>query len=147
MAQQLKTTDEVEARESQKRASNRATFDKLLKKPRVEREVSLVMPSSDGDPEEITFKYRSLGAQEYDKLMDVHPPTTEQKIDGAVFNVDTFAPALIAKVCMEPELSYDEAKSLWDSPDWNRGELMHLFGEAMNICNSLQPKIPFTESA
>jgi hypothetical protein len=108
--------------------------------------ISLFLPTGDGGSEEITFKYRSLGAQEYDKLVDAHPPTTEQKIDGASFNVNTFAPALISKVCFEPELSYDDAKALWDSPDWNRGELMHLFGEAMNLCNSVQPKIPFTES-
>ena len=111
----------------------------------MEREISLLLPGDDGD-EKVTFKYRSLGAQEYDKLIDMYPPTTEQKVDGAAFNIDKFAPALISKVCVEPEMTFDEAKSLWDSPDWNRGELMHLFGEAMNICNSVQQKIPFTES-
>jgi len=143
MATQL--VKEVQAQEEQRRESNRATLNKLLKKPRVEREISLLLPGDDGD-EKVTFKYRSLGAQEYDKLIDMYPPTTEQKVDGAAFNIDKFAPALISKVCVEPEMTFDEAKSLWDSPDWNRGELMHLFGEAMNICNSVQQKIPFTES-
>lgn len=144
MATQL--VKDVQAKEEQRRASHRATLDKLLKKPRVEREISLLLPGDDGEDEKVTFKYRSLGAQDYDKLIDMYPPTTEQKVDGAAFNVDKFAPALISKVCVDPELSYEEAKAIWDSPDWNRGELMHLFGEAMNICNSVQQKIPFTES-
>jgi len=145
MAQQL-STDVVKAQEEQRRESKRATFNKLLKKPRVEREVSLIMPTDDGGTEEISFKFRSLGAQEYDKLIDAHPPTTVQKVDGASFNIDTFAPALISKVCVDPELSYEECKAIWDSPDWNRGELMHLFSESMNLCNSVQSKIPFTAS-
>jgi hypothetical protein len=145
MAQQLET-DVVKAQEEQRRESKRATFDKLLKKPRVEREVVLVMPTDDGGSEEISFKFRSLGAQEYDALIDDHPPTTEQKIEGSAFNINTFAPGLIAKVCVDPNLSYEEMKAIWDSPDWNRGELMHLYAEAMNLCNSLQPKIPFTGS-
>jgi len=145
MAQQLEA-EKVKISEEQRRESKRATLDKLLKKPRVEREITLTLPSDDGETEEITFKYRSLGAQEYDKLIDMYPPTTEQKIDGAAFNVDKFAPALISKVCVDPEMSYEDCKAIWDSPDWNRGELMHLFGEAMNLCNSVQSKIPFTGS-
>lgn len=144
MAQQLEA-DRVEAAEKQRQASKRATFDKLLKKPRVQKEVSLNLPSGE-DTEEITFLFRALGAQEYDKLIDKHPPTTEQKLDGAAFNIDTFGPALLAEVCIEPEMSFEEFKTIWDSPDWNRGELMHLYLEAMNLCNSVQPKIPFTVS-
>jgi len=147
MTQQISSgVKEVQAQEEQRRESNRATYQRLLKKPRVEREVSLNLPSAVGETETVTFKFRSLGAQEYDKLIDAHPPTTEQKIDGASFNIDTFAPSLISKVCLEPEMSFEDVKDLWNSPDWNRGELMHLFGEAMNLCNSVQPKIPFTAS-
>ena len=136
--------DELVVKEEQRRASKRATFDQLVKKPRVEREVSLNLPTGDGEFEKVTFKYRSLGAQDYDKLLDAHPPTTEQKVQGASYNVDTFAPALISKVCVEPELTYEECKTIWESPDWNRGELMSLFGEAMDLCNSVQRHIPFT---
>ena len=127
-----------EARAKQRAASKRATFAKLSKKGRAEREVTVQI----GD-ETLTLLFKAISAQEYDNLLSEHPPTPKQKIEGQTYNPDTFAPAIVAAVCAEPDLTEDEAKAIWESPDWSRGELMTLFGNAIEICNQGMD-VPFT---
>lgn len=122
--------DVVESRAKQRAASKRATFAKLSKKARAEREVPVVVAG-----EELTLLFRAVGAKEYDDLLSAHPPTPKQKLEGATYNLDSFGPALIAAVCAEPNLTEDEAKAIWESADWSRGEIMTLFGNAVEICN------------
>lgn len=130
--------DVVEARAKQREASKRATFAKLSKKGRAEREVKVYL-----DGEELTVLFKALGAQEYDRLLGEHPPTPKQKLEGSTYNIDSFGPALIAKVCVDPDLTEDEAKAIWESEDWSRGEIMTLFANAIEICNQGMD-IPFS---
>lgn len=129
---------ELQVKDAQRAASKRATLDRLTKKRRAEREVTLEL-----DGEEVSLLFKAIGAKEYDDLLAKHPPTAKQKVEGAVYNIDTFAPALIAKVCVEPEMSEEEAKAIWDSTEWSRGEVMTLFGNAVEICNA-GLNVPFT---
>lgn len=139
------TTEALEARQEQSAASKRATFAKLIAKPRAEREVKLLLPVG-AEKEEISFLFRAIGSQAYDKLLDKHPPNTEQRAAGSSYNIHTFAPALLAQVCVEPEMTPDEWKQIWNSPDWNRGETMQLFLNAVDLCNAGMD-VPFTEGA
>ena len=113
-----------------------ATFASLRAKPR--RTVTFPVNTVDEDGEEVVvlMKYRALPSKGYDELIEAHPPTSEQKKTGQIYNIDTFAPALIAAVSYEPVLSVDEAKEIYTSPDWSGGELTTLFIKAMQVCNA-----------
>lgn len=128
-------TEELESRTNQSNNSKRATFDLLKSKPRAEREVVLRLPSGDGEYEELSMLFRAIGSQDYDKLLTKNPPTQEQKADGGSYNVNTFGPALLSKVCVEPDMDQKQWAEIWNSPDWNRGEMMQLFLVAVELCN------------
>jgi len=126
------TESKVEsAREEQRAASKRATLDLLRSKKRQEKDIPFVV-----NGEEVSFLFRSISAHEYDKLITNCPPNTEQRASGSTYNINNFAPALLAQVIVEPEISRDQWSEIWKSPDWNRGELMSLFGEAVDLCNT-----------
>ncbi len=89
----------------------------------------------------VAFRFRGLGANDWDALVDEHPATAEQKAearrDGTpapVWNKDTFGPALVAACCIEPEMTYEDAQQLWKSEEWNFAELRDLFNAAYNAC-------------
>lgn len=128
-------SDAVEARSKQSAASKRATLSRLTKKTRAEREVSVSLPDGEGGQDVATLLFRALGAQDYDKLLGKHPPTAQQRLEGHSYNLDTFGPALLSRVCVDPEMTEDEAKAIWTSGEWSRGEIMTLFGHAVEICN------------
>jgi hypothetical protein len=90
----------------------------------------------DGGVEKAELLFRSIGSKEYDALVTRFPPTPSQKKEGATYNLDNFGPALLAAVCVDPQMSEEEAKELWQSEEWNRGELYNLFREAVDICVS-----------
>lgn len=120
----------AESRAKQSAASKRATFAKLSNKGRASREITVQV----GD-EELVLVFKAISAKAYDKLLGDHPPTAQQKLQGNSFNLDTFGPAIIAAVCTDPDLTEDEAKAIWESEDWSRGEIMTLFNHAVEICN------------
>lgn len=113
------------------RKVKRATLAELRSKKPSKKELILVL-----NGEEASFLLQSISAKEYDKLLTSCPPTVEQRANGALYNINAFAPALMSKVVHEPEMSEDEWAELWVSPDWNRGELMTFFGEATDLCNT-----------
>ena len=133
----------TQSRQKQSQDSKRATLEQLKLKPRATTEFSIYLNSEDGEQVEVTLKYQSIGAQAYDKLVSKHPPTPEQRLDGATFNIDTFAPALIAAVCVEPEMTVQDAKDIWNSDDWSRGDVMVLFRNAVEL-NNRGLDIPFS---
>lgn len=133
------------ARQKQSAASKRATFDRLKQKPRLSREITLKMPNEDGTLEDVTLLFKSVGSLEYDKLLTKNPPNTEQKAEGNSYNIHTFAPGLLARVCADPEMSEEDWAEIWNSPDWNRGEVMQLFLSAVEICNQGM-EVPPTEA-
>lgn len=133
----------VTVRRKQSAASKRATLDILRSKKKREKELTILLPVDGGTTEEVTFLFQSIGAQEWDRLVAKYPPTSEQRAEGAAFNMHTFAPALLARVCIDPELTEDEWKEIWNSPDWNRGEVIQFFYTAVDLC-STGMDIPFS---
>lgn len=120
----------LETKTAQRSDAKRATFTKLKNKKRAEREYT-----ADLGGEPATLLYRAIGATAYDKLLTKYPPTKEQLADGAAFNANTFAPALLARVCVEPAMDEAEWAEIWHSEDWNRGEVSELFWNAVELCN------------
>jgi len=125
---------EVAVKDAQRKSAKRATFEKLKGKRRTELEFTATLSTDDG-PEEVSFLYRALGAIDYDRLITKYPPDTEQKAKGASYNINTFGPALLARVCAEPVLDEAEWVEIWTSPAWNGGEVSDLFWRAVDLCN------------
>lgn len=67
--------------------------------------------SGDDEPELITL--RALPADEFEVLLDEHPPTEAQREKGAAWNEATFLPALLAA----SEVPLDDEEPL-DWEDW-----------------------------
>ena len=135
----------AEARAKQSSNDKRATLDLLKSKKRSVDEFIIYITDGDGEKVEVTLKYQAIGAVEYDKMVAKHPPKSEQRLDGASFNIDTFAPALIARSSVDPEMTEKDAQEIWNSPDWSRGDLMVLFRHAVEL-NNRGLDIPFTET-
>jgi hypothetical protein len=130
-------TDETKvlsARQKQSQQSKAATLDLLKGKKRAERTFSVYL-DVDGEKQELELTFRAIGAQAYDKLVAKHPPKAEQRVEGASFNIDTFGPALIAACSVSPEISEQDAKEIWESEAWSRGDLMVLFRNAVDLNN------------
>lgn len=123
-----------------------ATLKDLLHKPARTKEVVLKVPDEGGTVIEYVVKLRAIGSKAYDVLVGMHPPTAEQKKEGAAYNPDSFGPALIAACALEPQMTPNEAKELWESEEWSRGEVMELFVAAVEV-NSRGLDVPFTETA
>ena len=87
--------------------------------------------------------YQALTTTEYDELMEHPPPTPKEKSQGANYNVMTFSPALIAAVSWTAELTFEQAKEIFESDAWSGGELATLFINAQRVCNS-GLNIPFS---
>lgn len=88
----------------------------------------------------VTFTFRSLGRTAFEELLDEHPPTKQQNEkarrkgeDPMQFNPDTFPQALVAACIVEPDLSYDEVKQLFDDANWNTAELTALWEAAFTV--------------
>jgi len=93
----------------------------------------------------VVFTFKSIGRFNYDKLVSEHPPTKEQKADGADFNAETFPPTLVAAACSDPEISLEESIDMFDSPEWNNAELRALFFGALEV-NTETGEIPLSRS-
>lgn len=125
-------------------ARRAATFDELLKKPARTKDLVLKVPADDNGVLELVVTLRAIGSKAYDDMLAGHPPTREQKADGASYNSDTFAPALISACSVSPSLTVDEARQIWESDEWSRGELMELFMGCVEV-NNKGLDVPFTE--
>ena len=132
--------DEVEAKTKQRENSKRATFEKLSAKTLTEKEITVTLGG-----EEYTMLFRAISAKRWDKLISQNPPNQEQKANGQTFNPDRFGPALLADVCVEPEMTAKQWGEIWTSPDWSRGEITDIYIAAMGICNK-GLDIPFSEN-
>jgi hypothetical protein len=93
----------------------------------------------DGSYVERTLK----GRPAYEYLIEQHPATDEQNAESqekfkqdAPYDADTFAPALIAACCEDPEMTAEEVDDLLS--EWNLLEAMTVFNACMEICNSSQ---------
>lgn len=132
------------AKSMKKAKPSRATFEMMMDKPRATTEASFYFEGPEGR-EEVSLEFRAIGAIQYDKLISKCPPNTEQRAEGASYNIHTFGPELLGVVCVEPSLTVAQWKEIWNSPDWNRGEIVQLFGTALELCNR-GLDIPFTKT-
>lgn len=114
-----------------KDAVKRASLEALRSKKRSQKELRLMV-----NGEEMSFLLRAISAKEYDALLTECQPNVEQRAAGAVYNINSFAPGLMSRVVVEPSLSDDVWSEFWNSPDWNRGELMTFFSECVDLCNT-----------
>lgn len=138
-----KTAETVTSRQKQREGSKAATLDLLKGKSRAKETFSIYLTDDEGEQQEVQLTFQAIGAIEYDKLVAKHPPKAEQRVEGASFNIDTFAPALIARCSLEPEISMKDAEEIWNSPEWSRGDLMVLFRRAVEL-NNRGVDIPFS---
>lgn len=143
---EIDATTEKAASEAEKTVVKRkpATFKALIGKPPRTKEVILKVPDDEGNVIEHVLLLRAIGSKAYDVLVSMHKPTPEQKNEGAAYNPDTFGPALISACSLDPHLTPNEAKELWDSDEWSRGEVMDVFSSAVEVC-SKGLDVPFTE--
>lgn len=126
-----------------KAATKRATLEGLKKKRPKEKAVTVAVSTDDGNTEEVEVLFRAIGSHAYDELVAKYPPNKKQKDQGLTYDMDKFGPALIAACAVEPEMSEEDAKEIWESDAWNRGELMTLFMGAVQVCTQ-GLDIPFT---
>lgn len=127
-----KAEKQLEAQAAQREDSKRATFEKMASKRRAEREVSVVL--NEGE-DAVSFLFRAIGITEYDRLVTDHPPTKDQLAQGSAYNINKFGPALLHMVVVEPSLSVEQWREIWNSPDWSGGEISGLFSTAMELCS------------
>jgi hypothetical protein len=121
---------------------NRATAAQFKGKKRRTTDFEVNLPDEAGKIKTFTVELTALGSKEYDDLIAEHPPTKEQKDQGASYNPDTFHPALISRVLTDPVLTEDDVVEIWGSEDWSSGELASLFLACNRVCaNGLD--VPF----
>lgn len=87
------------------------------------------------------YRFVALGRHAFDELIRAHPPTDEDHADAratsgdpqamAKFHGDSFGPALVAACCVDPELTVDDAKLIFD--EWNHAETLELFAAAWAV--------------
>lgn len=130
-----RTKPHLEALQVADAQRKRASLARLQSKKAREKTVEIELPAETGEgTEKVELLFRSIGATEYDRLVTKFPPTSAQKKEGAAYNIDLFAPALLSAVLVDPAMTEEEARELWNSEQWNRGELIVLFREAIDIC-------------
>lgn len=94
----------------------------------------------------VTMVFRAIGRKNYDALIELYPPTEEQieefrneNLDRhgnpskgkPAYDIDKFAPALVAASCVEPEMTLDQVNELFD--EWNATELAQLWVAALEV--------------
>ena len=109
-----------------------ATLEQLFGKKTREETIPIEIHDEDG-PIKLGIKIKALPSEEYDSLITQHPPTDKDKKEGAQWNPDTFAPALMKECFVEPALDLAGARKLWKAETWSSGELIDLFNSCVRI--------------
>ena len=118
------------ARQAQSKADKLDMRERLLGKKARTKTLTLVVEGE----EDIVLKFQAISSKELDKLRAKHKPTASQRADGLGVNIDTFNPALVAACLIEPEMSEDDIKGMWESDVWSHGELQQIFMAASDVC-------------
>lgn len=85
----------------------------------------------------VPFRFRALPRKEYRTLLEDHKDESGQKR----WNTETFPPALIAACAVDPELTLEQATTVWD--EWDENQTATLFHAAYMV-NEGESKVPFT---
>lgn len=126
------------ARNEQSESDKKSTLDKLKSKKRRQQKISIEV-----NGEKLELLFQAVSYAELDAIQSKHQPTQQQRIEGAVFNRNTFPPALIAACSVDPKMTEQDALDLWNSDDWSTGELQSIFEAVSNLCMK-GLDIPFT---
>ncbi|MGY4930310.1 hypothetical protein ACWD7T_04170 [Streptomyces sp. 900116325] len=89
---------------------------------------------------EIPFKLRYIGDEAYSSLLAAHP--SKDPAEG--FDSVSFPRALIAACCVDPVMTEDEVKALFDVI--NQGQIKDLFDAAWDVHNA-SGLVPFSLAA
>lgn len=128
------------------------TFEQIAaQKKRKTAEVPITVDPDATPPVVAVFRLRPIGRPQWEHLVLDHPATDvqqkahrdsqeEQGVPLALRGVlrwdeDMFPPALLAASCAEPELSVEQAASIWhdDGEKWSAGECEVLFQTALEL--------------
>lgn len=96
-------------------------------------ELAQLLEEGQEDGKVVEFKFRALGGDEYQAVINAHQPTKEQRAEATKvgmfvqWNEKTFKPALVAAALVEPQLSADEMAELWKDPSWTEADRQLLF--------------------
>lgn len=97
-------------------------------------------------PHQEVLHVAPIAPSEYDALIGEHPPTKEQREQGATWNTETFLPALLA-ACIGQDLPPTERMSEKDWIDWTTtasagvsGELVVLYQTCLRV-NDRSPDV------
>lgn len=120
----------VQAKNQQSDKAKRATRELFqAKKPR-EDEYTIEI---NGD--KVTIGLRAIGREAYDKLVTACPASVADRAKGETYDQAKFAPLLLARCVIDPEMTEVEWRNIWNSDEWNRAELGELFFAAVGVCS------------
>lgn len=86
------------------------------------------------DKTTIEFTFRGIGRKAFNTLVEEHQAPEG---DGE-WDIETFPPALISASCESPPMTPQEAKELWDDPNWSVQELDQVFTGALKVNAALR---------
>lgn len=98
----------------------------------MENELDEVRAAAADTMASFTFEACSFAALE--ALQYKYPPDDKQKAEGLQWDVERFAPALMALTNLEPGLTDDDATELWTT--WEAGLVNTLYRAAWDVCNA-----------
>lgn len=123
-----------------------ATWEELLAKPAVTRSCEIVVRDAQGELVERKVVFQAIDPDEYQTLIESHPPKAKQRKDGLEYDPAEFANSLIARSLVEPKATREQVVQLRATGRWTRGELGLLFRTAVEV-NHGGLEIPFTRTS
>lgn len=104
---------------------SKITAELLLGRKRPERTVPIDVGGAT-----VEVRLRAISGNDYDDLVVAHP-RPEDATHIWPFDVDTFAPALIAACMVEPELTLEQAAQIW--AEWENDARQQLWDAALEV--------------
>lgn len=90
----------------------------------------------------MTFTFRGISRDRYDRLIRAHQPTDKQKAEAKAegntpaWNDDTFPAALIAACSDTPKMTVEDVKALYEDDAWNVADLAAMLRAAHDATNT-----------
>jgi hypothetical protein len=106
------------------------SIDELTKAKKAGSETITIVV--DGDVT-VDWVMRGIGRKSFETLSNAH----EDESTPSGWDMDTFAPSMIAACSEYPKLTQQQAKDLWDSDDWTTKDLDSLFRAALRVSSNL----------
>ncbi|MFZ4136977.1 hypothetical protein [Streptomyces koyangensis] len=104
--------------------------DKVAKARAATAKRDLVKAQQAFEDAAIRLRFQALPRPDFEALKEAHPPTAKQAEDGAAFDSETLAPALIAASSLDG-MTEDDAREYLAT--WGEGEAVALWATAWNI--------------